>query len=54
VVPLPTSSELGRDLSTGESIILPLLCSTINALASLLERIDTLNDGITPTHDYIS
>ena len=54
MVPLPTSSELGRDLSTGESIILPLLCSTINALASLLERIDTLNDGITPTHDYIS
>jgi len=42
VVPLPTSSELGRDLSTGESIILPLLCSTINALASLLERVDTV------------
>jgi len=54
VVPLPTSSELGRDLSMGESIILPLLCSTINALASLLERVDTLNDRITHTHDSIS
>jgi len=54
VVPLPTSSELGRDLSTGESIILPLLCSTINALASLLERVDTLNDRITHTHESIS
>jgi len=54
VVPLPTSSELGRDLSTGESIVLPLLCSTINALASLLERVDTLNDRITHTHDSIS
>jgi len=54
VVPLPTSSELGRDLSTGESIILPLLCSTINAWASLLERVDTLNDRITHTHDSIS
>jgi len=54
VVPLPTSSELGRDHSTGESIILPLLCSTINALASLLERVDTLNDRITHTHDSIS
>jgi len=54
VVPLRTSSELGRDLSTGESIILPLLCSTINALASVLERVDTRNDRITHTHDAIS
>jgi len=54
VVLLPTSSELGRDLFMGESIILPLLCSTINALASLLERVDTLNDRITHTHDCIS
>jgi len=54
VVPLPTSSELSRDLSTGESIILHLLCSTINALASLLERVDTLSDRITHTHDSIS
>jgi len=30
------------------------LCSTINALASLLERVDTLNDRITHTHDSIS
>jgi len=54
VVPLPTSSELGRDLSTGESSILPLLCSTINVLASLLERVDTLNNRITHTHGSIS
>ena len=54
VVHLPTRSELGRDLSTGESIILPLLCSTINSLASLLERVDTRNDHITHTHDSIS
>jgi len=54
MVPLPTSSELGRDLSMGESVILPLLCSAINALAYLLERVDTRNDCITHTPDSIS
>jgi len=49
VVPVPTSSELSRDLSTGESVILPLLCSAINTLASLLQRVDILNDRITHT-----
>ena len=32
--PLPTDRELNEDISTGEALILPLLCSSINALAS--------------------
>ena len=38
--PLPTDRELNQDISTGEALILPLLCSSINALASLLDKVD--------------
>ena len=54
VIPLHSTTELSGDLSTCETIILPLWCSAINALASLLETVDTLNDRITHTHDSIS
>ena len=52
--PLPTYRELNQDISTGEALILPLLCSSINALASLLDKVDTLTNRLTHIHDSIS
>ena len=39
--PLPTDNELNQHISMGEALVLPLLCSSINALASLLDKVDT-------------
>ena len=52
--PLPTDRELNQDISTGEALILPLLCSSINALASLLDKVDTLTNRLTHIHDSVS
>ena len=52
--PLPTDRELSQDISTGEALILPLLCSSINALASLLDKVDTLTNRLTHIHDSVS
>ena len=52
--PLPTDRELNQDISTGEALILPLLCSCINALASLLDKVDTLTNRLTHIHDSVS
>ena len=52
--PLPTDRELNQDISTGEALILPLLCSSINALASLLDKVDTLTNHLTHIHDSVS
>ena len=52
--PLPTDRELNQDISTGEAPILPLLCSSINALASLLDKVDTLTNRLTHIHDSVS
>ena len=53
-IPLPTDRELTQDISSDEAIMLPLLCSSINALASLLENVDTLSDCLTHIHDSVS
>ena len=52
--PLPTDNELNQDISTGEALVLPLLCSSINALASLLDKVDTLTNRLTHIHDSVS
>ena len=52
--PLPTDRELNQDISTGEALILPLLCSSIKALASLLDKVDTLTNRLTHIHDSVS
>ena len=52
--PLLTDRELNQDISTGEALILPLLCSSINALASLLDKVDTLTNHLTHIHDSVS
>ena len=52
--PLPTDRELNQDISTGEALILPLLCSSINALASLLDKVDTLTNRLTHIHETVS
>ena len=52
--PLPTDRELNQDISTGEALILPLLCSSSNALASLLDKVDTLTNRLTHIHDSVS
>ena len=52
--PLPTDMELNQDISTGEALILSLLCSSINALASLLDKVDTLSNRLTHIHDSVS
>ena len=52
--PLPTDRELNQDIFTGEALILPLLCSSINALASLLDKVDTLTNRLTHIHDSVS
>src|SRR6201996_6889905 len=53
-VPLPTDQELNNDISSGEAVILPLLCSSINALATLLDKVDTLTNRLTDLHDSVS
>ena len=35
-------SQFNQDISTREALVLPLLCSFINALATLLDTVDTL------------
>ena len=52
--PLPKDNELNQDISTGEALVLPLLCSSINALASLLDEVDTLTNRLTHIHDSVS
>ena len=52
--PLPTDNELNQDISTGEALVLPLLCSSINALASLLDKVDTVTNCLTHIHDSVS
>ena len=52
--PLPTNRELNQDISTGEALIRPLLCFSINALASLLDKVDTLPNRQTHIHDSVS
>ena len=52
--PLPTDNELNQDIPTGEALVLPLLCSSIHALASLLDKIDTLTNCLTHIHDSVS
>ena len=52
--PLLTDRELNQDISTGEALILPLLYSSINALASLLDKVDTLTNRLTYIHDSVS
>lgn len=49
--PLPTNNELNQDISTRESLVLPLLCSSINALASLLDEVDSHTNRLTHIHD---
>ena len=52
--PLPTDNKLNQDISTGEALVLPLLCSSINALASLLDKVDSLTNCLTHIHDSVS
>ena len=52
--PLPTDNELNQHISTGEALVLPLLCSSINALASLLDKVDTLTNRLTHIRDSVS
>ena len=52
--PLPTDNELNQDLSPGEALVLPLLCSSINGLASLLDKVDTLTNRLTHIHASVS
>ena len=51
--PLPTDRELNQGIPTGEALILPLLFSSINALASLLDKVDTLTNRLTHIHDSV-
>ena len=51
---LPTDNELNQDISTREVLVLPLLCSSINALASLVDKVDTLTNRLTHIHDSVS
>ena len=53
-VPLPSDHELTNYISSGEAVILPLLCSSINALATLLDKVDTLTNRLTDLHDSVS
>ena len=52
--PLPTDRELNQDISTAEALILPLLCFSINAWASLLDKVDPLTTRLTHIHDSVS
>ena len=52
--PLTTDNKLNQDISTGEALVLPLLCSFNNALASLLNKVDTLTNRLTHIHDSVS
>ena len=52
--PLPSDNELNQHISTGEAIVLPLLCSSIKALASLLDKVDALTIRLTHIHDSVS
>ena len=52
--PLPTDTELNQDITTGEALVLPLLYSSINALASLLDKVDSLTNRLTHIHDSVS
>ena len=52
--PLPTDRDPNQDISTGQALIHPLLCSSINALASLLDKVDTLTNRLTHIHDWVS
>ena len=52
--PVPSDREPNHAISTGEALILPLLCSSINALASLLDKVDTLTNRLTHIHDSVS
>lgn len=49
--PLPTNNELNQDISNGESLALPLFCSSINALVSLLDKVDSHTHRLTYIHD---
>ena len=51
---LPSDQELTNDISSGEAVILPLLSSAINALATLLDKVDTLTNRLTDLHDSVS
>ena len=52
--PLPTDNELNQDISTGEALALLLLGSSINALASLLDKVISLTNRLTHIHDSVS
>ena len=42
--PLPSDRELNQNTSTGEALILPLLCSSINAFVTILSRRGSIGD----------